>query len=292
MSDPTSDTTVANLPALRYDVARAKDSPLGFEDLEALHRAVKALEHSNMATRVASAVGRQLGTLSRFLPMGVSGLVNAAAERAIRTAMSVALRSLGNKAPPRDSRLFHKLASAVSGAAGGAFGFASLPVELPLSTVIILRSIADIARHEGEDLSDPSVALACLEVFALGAHDKDDNFTDSGYFAVRGMLAKTVSEASRYVLAQGLSDEGAPILVRLVAQIGSRFGLVVSEKLAAQAVPIVGAAGGAAVNYAFAEHFQSLAYGHFTVRRLERRYGGEVVRAEYDRLLEGEKSAA
>jgi hypothetical protein len=286
MSEPTP-----YLPALRHDIELAADSPLGSDDLEALHRAVKALEHSTMATRIAGLVGRQLGTFSRFLPLGVSGLVNAAAERAIRSAMAVALRSL-NRKTARDTRLFHRLASAVSGAAGGAFGLATLPVELSLSTVIILRSIADIARMEGEDLADPAVALACLEVFALGARDKNDDFTDSGYFAVRGLLAKTVSEASRYVLAKGISDEGAPVLVRLVAQIGSRFGLIVSEKLAAQAVPIIGAAGGAAVNYAFAEHFQSLAYGHFTVRRLERRYGGEIVRAEYDRLLDMERAGA
>ena len=43
-----------------------------------------------------------------------------------------------------------------------------------------------------------------------------------------------------------------------------------SEKLAAQAAPILGAIGGAAVNAAFADHFQTLARGHFIVRRLER----------------------
>ena len=294
MSDAThraSDAT-RNLPAVRNDVANAAASPLDLEDLEALERAVKALEHSNVATRLANTVGRQLGSLGRFLPIGVSGIVNMAAERAIRAALSVALRSLADK-KPGDSRRLHKAAAALSGAAGGVFGLSSLPVELPLSTVIILRSIADIARNEGEDLSDPAVALACLEVFALGAREhSDESFTDSGYFAVRSLLAKTVSEASRYVVAQGLSDQGAPILVRLIAQIGSRFGIVVSEKLAAQAMPIVGAAGGAAVNYAFADHFQSLAFGHFTVRRLERRYGGDVVRSEYDRLLEAEKQAA
>jgi hypothetical protein len=32
----------------------------------------------------------------------------------------------------------------------------------------MLRSIADIARSEGEDLSDPEAALSCVEVFALG----------------------------------------------------------------------------------------------------------------------------
>ena len=42
--------------------------------------------------------------------------------------------------------------------------------------------------------------------------------------------------------------------------------------------------GGAAVNYAFVEHFQEMAQGHFTVRRLERVYGNAVVRTEYGRL--------
>jgi len=58
----------------------------------------------------------------------------------------------------------------------------------------------------------------------------------------------------------------------------------VSQKIAAQAVAVVGAVGGAAVNLAFIEHFQDVARGHFTVRRLERVYGAEIVRAEYDRL--------
>ena len=35
---------------------------------------------------------------------------------------------------------------------------------------------------------------------------------------------------------------------------------------------------------AFVDHFQNVARGHFTVRRLERAYGAEVVRAEYELL--------
>ncbi len=291
MSQPAS-----NLPALTTGMVRAGQSALQAEDLDALERAMRALEHTNLATRLATTLGRQLGSLTKFLPIGVSGLVNRAAERAIESAMAVALASLRpgspDEVPPRPSRFLHKALAAASGAAGGVFGLSSLPVELPVSTVIILRSIADIARHEGEDMADPAVGLACLQVFALGAHEKDDDFTDSGYFATRGILAKTITEASRYVLTQGLGDEGAPILVKFVAQVASRFGLVVSEKLAAQAVPVLGAAGGAAVNYAFADHFQSIAFGHFTVRRLERLYGGDVVKAEYDRLLESQGHAA
>ena len=280
-----------NLPVATSNVVPSGGYVLDEDDRRALERAVRALEHTNIATRLASTVGRQLGVVGRFLPPGVSGIVNRAAEHAIRSGLHVALGSLAKKRLG-DSRRFHKVMAVASGAAGGAFGVSSLPVELSVSTIIILRSIADIARNEGEDLSNPDVALACLQVFALGAHDREENFAEGGYYATRGLLAKTVSEASRYVLAHGMRDEAAPVLLRLVSQIGARFGIVVSEKLAAQALPIIGAAGGAAVNYAFADHFQSLAFGHFTVRRLERRYGGDVVRAEYDRLLGAEPEPA
>jgi hypothetical protein len=74
------------------------------------------------------------------------------------------------------------------------------------------------------------------------------------------------------------------VILRLVAQVASRFGVAVSEKAAAQALPLVGALGGAAVNLLFMDHFQKMAQGHFTVRRLERRYGVEAVREEYERL--------
>jgi hypothetical protein len=48
----------------------------------------------------------------------------------------------------------------------------------------------------------------------------------------------------------------------------------------------VASIGGASVNYLFIEHFQETAQGHFTVRRLERAYGKDIVRAEYERLVQ------
>jgi hypothetical protein len=182
------------------------------------------------------------------------------------------------------SEAIHKGLAVLSGGVGGAFGIASLPVELPVSTTLILRAVAEIARQEGEDLSNPETALACLQVFALGGRAETDDFTESSYFAVRGALAKTVTEATRYIGGRGLLEEGAPILARLAAQIASRFGVVVSQKVAAQAVPIIGALGGAAVNAAFMAHFQSIARAHFCVRRLERQYGKSVVQAAYEQL--------
>jgi hypothetical protein len=118
----------------------------------------------------------------------------------------------------------------------------------------------------------------------LGGRDGNADAAESGYFAVRGMLAKSVAEAARYIAERGVLAEGAPVLVRFIGQIASRFGVMVTQKLAAQAVPVIGALGGAALNYAFIDHFQEAARAHFTVRRLERRYGKDAVRVAYERL--------
>jgi hypothetical protein len=182
----------------------------------------------------------------------------------------------------QSSEFNHKALAAVSGAVGGAFGLATLAVELPLSTTLMLRSIAEIAREEGETVETPEGALACVEVFALGSRGGETGLAESGYFAVRAALAKTLAEAARYAGSRALVDEAAPALLRFTAQIAARFGIVVSQKVAAQAVPILGAFGGAAVNTAFMDHFQSTARAHFTIRRLERVYGKAAVRAAYE----------
>jgi hypothetical protein len=49
-------------------------------------------------------------------------------------------------------------------------------------------------------------------------------------------------------------------------------------------VPVIGAAGGALINTLFIGHYQDMARGHFIVRRLEKTYGTEPVRAAYDKL--------
>ncbi|WP_087629123.1 EcsC family protein [Caballeronia telluris] len=51
--------------------------------------------------------------------------------------------------PPKASNFWHKAASAPRGAVGGAFGLAAIAIELPISTTIMMRSIADIARSGG-----------------------------------------------------------------------------------------------------------------------------------------------
>jgi hypothetical protein len=256
---------------------------LSGEDRAVLRDAVERLEHTNLAHRLAAALGQQISRVAKLMPVQISGAVDKAAEAAIRAALRVAMGSL--KTGRRQQRRgMHKAVATASGAAGGAFGLVSLPLELPFSTIVMLRSIAAIAQAEGEDLSAPETGFACLQVFALGTASEARPFTESSYFAVRTLLAKSVSEAARFVVERGISEESAPVILKLVSQIATRFGVVVSQKLAAQAVPLIGAAGGAAINYAFIDHFQSVARGHFAVRRLERIYDADVVRNEYEKL--------
>nr|WP_210266791.1 EcsC family protein [Methylocystis silviterrae] len=256
-------------------------------DVEALHSAVAALERHSFATRLAGLASRQLSFGSLTLPPRLQAAVATATQKALAAAMKMALASLDAQ-PAKDSIRIHRRLAALTGGVGGAVGLASLPLELPVSTTIMLRSIAEIAQAEGEDLRHPGAALACLEVFALGGHSAEGNVLEGGYLALRAVLAKSVSDAARFMTVRQVSNEAAPALARLIGAIGARFGMVVSQKTAAQAVPIIGAISGAAINVAFTEHFQTLARGHFVVRRLERRYSPAVVHAEYARIARSE----
>ncbi|MGE3645216.1 MAG: EcsC family protein [Beijerinckiaceae bacterium] len=256
---------------------------LTFADEQALAEAVRRLEHTSLAARLTHMLGSRIDAAGGFLPETARKTIAAATEIALKAAMGAAILTLRNKKGPARKGLHRSLAVA-SGAAGGAFGLATLPVELPVSSTLMLRAIADIARAEGEDLSAPETLVSCMEVFALGGRKPDDDYLDSGYFAVRAVLAKTVSEAASYLAHFSAAKETAPALMRLLSEIAARFGLTVSQKVAAQAIPVIGALGGAGINLAFMEHYQRLAAGHFTVRRLERIYGPELVRREYDRL--------
>ena len=260
------------------------------EDLQAVQAAVQLLEHTSLAARLTNIVGKPIELIGRAVPQGAADAISAATTAGLNAALKVALATMQNR-PETTSRLLHKALATASGAIGGSLGLMTAPLELPISTIIMLRSIADIARSEGENLSEPDAALSCVQVFALGARSPTAGASDSGYFAVRGLLAKSITEAARFIAERGMAEEGAPVLVRFVTQIAARFGVVVSQKVAAQALPLVGALGGAAVNYAFIDHFQDVARGHFAIRRLERTYGKEIVRTEYERVRAELKAA-
>ena len=260
------------------------------DDVEALRTAVRLLENPGFIARLANWVGVPVEQLFKRLPANATEVVQKAVSAALRKCLDVALRGMDRRAAWSQSEAAMKLTVAATGAAGGAFGIAALAVELPVTTTVMLRSIAEVARAEGEDVSGPEAAVACLEVFALGSKSRSDDGAEAGYYGIRAALAAEVNAALKFMAHQQASRATAPPLIRLIETIAARFGIVVTDKAAAAAVPIIGAVGGATVNALFMDHFQSMAHGHFTVRRLERKYGAEVVRRAY-RGIAGESAA-
>ena len=254
------------------------------QDLKDLRYAKMLLENPGFAARMANLLGGPIEKGFALLPRGWSATVHKATKAALFRSVQVAVSTLGRNTRKRSSERFHKLLVGASGGVGGVFGLAALPIELPISTTIMLRSIADIARSEGHPINTLDTKLNCLEVFALGGPPRGDDAAESGYWAVRVTLAKTISEAASYILEKGIIEESAPAIVRLITAIASRFGTVVSEQVAAKAIPLVGAAAGSVINVLFIDHFQDMARGHFIVRRLEAQYGSEMVRDVYDSL--------
>lgn len=249
-----------------------------------LARAKALLEHPGITARLAGALGRPIEQGFKLLPQGWQLVVNKAARAALLAALGAAVTTLNGRHRRRSSETLHKFLVGASGGLGGAFGLASLPVELPVSTTIMLRSIADIARSEGHNIRGAQTKLDCLEVFALGGRTSQDDAAESSYWTVRTALAKAVSDAAAYLTEKAVMEETAPAILRFVTAVASRFGVVVSEQTAAKAVPVLGAAGGALVNVLFLNHFQDMARGHFIVRRLELKYGTEIVQAAYNSL--------
>ena len=253
-------------------------------DLNDLRTAAALLEDRSFAMNIAAKVGMPVESLMRMLPETTQRSIGVAVNRALEQCLHVALSYQTSQPAGAASNQRHVLTTAATGALGGFFGLAGLVVELPVTTTVMLHSIAEIARSQGEDLSTPESALACLEVLALGPEGVQKGAMESAYYATRAALAQVTREAGTYLAQKGLVKEGAPALVSFLAKIAARFGLEVSEKAAAQLIPVAGAAGGLALNILFMRHFQRLAEGHFIVRRLERTYGADAVRAEYDVL--------
>lgn len=251
------------------------------DDYDSLVQAKALLENPGIAAKMTNLIGAPIEKGLDLLPANWNKQIGAITQKALSKASDAAIFTMKDRPGDASSDKWHKLSVAVSGGVGGFFGIAALAVELPVSTTIMLRSIADIARSEGESIKDMETRLACLEVFALGGRSVSDDGSETGYYAVRAGLAKIMSDGLGMAGNLGLADKSAPLMVRFIANIAERFGVQVTEKAAAQAVPAIGAAGGALINTLFMDHFQDMARGHFIVRRLERQYGKETIKALY-----------
>ena len=248
-----------------------------------LKTAVKYLEGRNFAARLADYAGVPVNRVLGVLPKAVNRQLAGMVRSAVMKGLEVAVDTLDDKPPRSPAMGFSSFLAGVTGGVSGLFGFGALAFELPLTTTLMLRAIAEIAQHQGEDLSTLESRLACLEVFAYGAKRTDENL-DVGYYAARTLISKYTHDIAALALERGAIDASAPVVASLVSEIVSRFGLVVSDKVAAGALPILGAVGGATVNIVFMDHFQRVAHAHFTLRRLERTYGSAHIKERYAEL--------
>lgn len=261
-------------------------------ELAVLKEAYAKLENPSLAVRLSSAVGIPVEAVTRELskraPAAVVDAVSKSTQKAIEYVLQSSMRSIKDEERAPASPRLHTAAAMTTGAVSGFFGISTLIVELPLTTGIMFRSIADIARAEGESPQDPETILNCMQVFAMGSSvsDKDDA-AETSYYGVRLALSKAVTDALQYVASQSINSASAPAVVRLVAALAHRFGIVVTQKAMAQTIPVIGAVGGGLVNTLFISHFQDMARGHFAIRSLERKYSVEIVRDHYLQLSGG-----
>jgi len=258
-------------------------------ELATLKDAYTQLENPSLAIRMSSAVGMPVEAVTREIgkraPDAVVDAVSKSTHKAIEFVLQSSMRSIKVEGKAPASPRMHTAAAITTGAVAGFFGIETLIVELPLTTGIMFRSIADIARAEGESPQDPETVLNCMQVFAMGSRvsDKDDA-AETSYYGVRVAMSKAVTDALQYVASQGMGSASAPALVRFISALASRFGVVVTQKAMAQTIPVLGAIGGGLVNTVFISHFQDMARGHFAIRRLERKYGADVIQAAYLQL--------
>ncbi len=262
--------------------------------------AAQYLEKPSLAVQMTNLIGKPVAAGIAMLPSGAQETIATVSRSALENALSASIATI----PSGTNGSFdsgvkasywtdwkHTVLTMATGAAGGFFGFAALPIELPLTTGIMLRSIASIADDFGHDLSSHTTRLDCLSVFAMGSpSDKDDNL-ESAYFASRLAMAEVIQNAAKWLaqktseeIAQAIAEKSAPALISFIAKIAARFEVVITEKAMAEAIPGIGAVTGASINGAFSDHFNAVARFHFGLRALEEKHGAEAIRSLYDKF--------
>jgi hypothetical protein len=279
----------------------ANSTTIDLMDRAFIAAAVRKLERPGRLAEFLNTVGKPAEAIIRALPLWASSRIERAVQRTLVDAVGWAAKTLDGSIHADENNVstlsnvvvksrgaMHVTAAAILGGFGGAFGIVALPVELPITTLVILRSIAAIARDFDADLDDPATRLECVSVLSLGGPSPSDDAMESSYLSSRLALSLLLRDASRFIagrttfqLSEALARGAAPEVTRLIGGIASRFGYMAIDLAYAEMVPIAGAVGGAALNGYFANFFNQIAYYHFGLRRLERIYGEEAVQRIY-----------
>ena len=267
-------------------------------EIDFIREAYEFLEHDSLVMKLSRLVGKPIEAAQQAMPIKAQQLVNTAVQDSLLFSLKTMLKTVPSETLPPDNfinsskktKSIHTILAGVSGGVGGFFGAIALPVELPVSTSIMLRSITKIAKECGEDFSDPKTLLECVAIFSYGNHKTLDEETEfnSMYFAQRLAYTKLMSDAAKYLATQSATGlltakkDLAPALITFIGKVASIFKISISKKIVAESVPIIGSIGGSAINSLFSEHYSCVARYHFGIRSLERKYGKNRIRTIYD----------
>ncbi len=212
-------------------------------------------------------VGGQVESGLRALPKGAQSQIDKVARVALEKSFNLAARTrTGPIGRTFGTDRVHRVMGTVTGAVGGVAGIGTALAELPFAITIIFRAVQAVAEEHGEDPQSEETRLECLAVFGSGGPGKEDDGIDTSFIGTR------------------LSLTGSA-LHRLIATVAPRFATMLSQKLASQSVPILGAIAGAGTNYAFVDYYVQMAHVHFGLRALFRTYGEAAVTEEFHRVL-------
>lgn len=145
-----------------------------------------------------------------------------------------------------------------SGAAGGAGGLPSAIAELPFTVTLILNAIRTEARLAGFDPEEDRIRTECLQVFGAGSPLASDDGINTSFIAAR------------------LSISGQAVQ-SIIAKIVPKLATALGPKLVAQAIPLLGAVSGAALNAAFLNYYQEIARIRFKLLKLAADHGEDTV---------------
>ena len=192
-------------------------------------------------------IGGQVDGLIDRLPRDVQDQLGQATHAALVQALAVA--STSRRIVPDQPAWMNRAVGSAMGAAGGFGGLPTALAELPLTTAMLLRVIEGVAVEHGFDPAAESVRFDCVQVFSAAGPLAHDDGADLGFMGARMALSGAALQA-------------------LVTRVAPRLAAAMGQKLAAQTVPVLGAAAGAATNYAYVNYYTDIAHVHFGLRRL------------------------
>jgi uncharacterized protein (DUF697 family) len=201
-----------------------------------------------LGLQVMNLVGGQAENLLERLPDAVKAQLEAATLKALQSSLSLAQKSRGGL--PDGANWLNTAVTTAMGAAGGFGGLPTALVELPVTTTILLRAIQGVAARHGFDVTREDIQKECLQVFAAAGPLDHDDGSDMAFLASRVTITGGTVQA-------------------LIAKVAPRLSVVLGQKLAAQAVPILGAVAGAGINYSYTNYYQEMAEIHFGLKKLE-----------------------